>query len=118
MVGERGIQLLGGQKQHVAIAKAIVKSPKILLLDKDASTLDAESEQVVHAALEKAMVNRTTLMVAHRLSSIKNAVVKNGAIVRESEARYSAKHQEWNLCFLGRSTKSRFQELTQADQAI
>ncbi|KAL4643329.1 hypothetical protein ACB092_02G084800 [Castanea dentata] len=88
-VGERGIQLSGGQKQRVAIARAIVKAPKILLLDEATSALDAESERVVQDALDRLMVDRTTVVVAHRLSTIKGAdliaVVKDGIIAEKGK---------------------------------
>ncbi|KAL5551013.1 hypothetical protein UlMin_001189 [Ulmus minor] len=86
-VGERGVQLSGGQRQRVAIARAVLKNPEILLLDEATSALDVESERVVQQALDRLMKNRTTVMVAHRLSTIKNAdqisVLQDGKIIEQ-----------------------------------
>jgi ATP-binding cassette subfamily B protein len=85
-VGEKGLQLSGGQKQRVAIARALLKNPKILILDEATSNLDTASEHLVQDALQRLMVNRTTLVIAHRLATVRNAdvifVVHEGRIVQ------------------------------------
>jgi subfamily B ATP-binding cassette protein MsbA len=86
-VGERGVKLSGGQRQRVAIARAILKDPAVLVLDEATSNLDTESERLIEDALEKLLVGRTTLIIAHRLSTVRRAdrlvVVDRGRVVEE-----------------------------------
>ena len=92
LVGERGIQLSGGQRQRIAIARAVLKNPRILILDEATSALDSESEYLVKEALDRLMKQRTTFVIAHRLSTVKDAdrviVIEKGHIVQ------SGTHQE------------------------
>ena len=87
LVGERGVKLSGGERQRVAIARAFLADAPILVLDEATSSLDVETEQVVQTAMEALMVGRTTIVIAHRLSTVRGAdrilVFENGAIVEE-----------------------------------
>ncbi len=89
LVGERGVQLSGGQKQRVAIARAVLKDPRLLVLDEATSALDAESEHLVKEALDRIREGRTTLIIAHRLSTVRDAdrvlVMDGGRIVQNGE---------------------------------
>jgi ABC-type multidrug transport system fused ATPase/permease subunit len=86
-IGERGVGLSGGQRQRVAIARAILLDPKILILDDSMSALDAETEKLLQAAISTVMQGRTTILIAHRLSTVEKAdhiiVLKEGAIIEQ-----------------------------------
>ena len=91
-LGEQGVRLSGGQKQRIVLARAILKDPEILLLDEATSALDAQSEHHVQAALEHLMQNRTTLIIAHRLATVKHADVI--VVMENGEIKATGSHQQ------------------------
>ncbi|KAG9442708.1 hypothetical protein H6P81_018562 [Aristolochia fimbriata] len=116
-VGEAGIRLSGGQKQRIAIARALLRNPKILLLDEATSALDAECEIVVQQAVERIMLGRTTIVVAHRLSTIRDVdtiiVLKNGKVVESGShlELMSMKGEYFSLVSLQVSGNDKYQKL-------
>ncbi len=92
IIGENGIKLSGGQKQRLSIARAILKNSSIILLDEATSSLDSESESVIQKAIENLTKNKTTIIIAHRLSTVMNCdkilVFENGQIIEEGKHEF------------------------------
>ncbi|MEN6402202.1 MAG: ATP-binding cassette domain-containing protein, partial [Armatimonadia bacterium] len=96
-IGERGVKLSGGQKQRLAIARALLANPRVLILDEATSLVDTEAEQIIQKALDNLMLNRTTFVIAHRLSTVRKAskivVIDGGAVVEQADHETLMKKQ-------------------------
>ena len=104
MVGNRGLKLSGGEKQRVSIARVILKDPKILILDEATSSLDSVSESLIQSALSAVMAGRTSLVIAHRLSTViaadKIMVIENGVITDSgSHSELLSKSEKYRLLY-------------------
>ena len=126
MVGERGLKLSGGEKQRVAIARTILKNPPILLLDEATSALDTHTEREIQSALQEVSKNRTTLVIAHRLSTVVDAdeilVLDHGTIVERGRhdeliRRGGAYASMWNKQREAAAVREKLQEV-ESDPAV
>jgi ATP-binding cassette subfamily B protein len=126
MVGERGLKLSGGEKQRVAIARTILKNPPILLLDEATSALDTHTEREIQSALQEVSKNRTTLVIAHRLSTVVEAdeilVLEKGEIVErgrhdELVAKKGAYAAMWNRQKKAEAVRERIKKI-EADPMV
>jgi ABC-type multidrug transport system fused ATPase/permease subunit len=121
-VGERGIKLSGGEKQRVAIARAILKSPQLIILDEATSALDSESEHLVQQGLDKLMRGRSSVIIAHRLSTVLNAdlilVMRNGEVIqRGAHAELAERHDGFYARLFALQTRRNSAEVTSAHGA-
>ena len=110
LVGERGQTLSGGERQRIAIARAILRDPKILILDEATASLDTKTEKLIQDALEKLISGRTTIAIAHRLSTLRNATKL--VVLEKGEIEETGTHEELIL------TKKRYYKLVMAQRQM